>query len=90
MTWNEILTLMQEHHVAAKRSSWSGDKYIFYRPETLNNALIFQRYGLKEKDAKEGSIIVVARILIHTKDNKIGFYATTQCDMLADDWEISV
>jgi hypothetical protein len=23
-----------------------------------------------------------------TKDNKLGFYATTQCDMMANDWEV--
>ena len=30
----------------------------------------------------------VDHILIHTKDNKLGFYATTQCDMMANDWEV--
>lgn len=81
---------MQDYKIAARRSSWSGDKYIFYIPAKLKDSFTYIYYGLKRKDIdKNGIVEFVPHILIHTKDNKLGFYATTQCDMLADDWEVS-
>lgn len=32
--------------------------------------------------------LVLPYIAISTKDNKIGVYTATTCDILADDWEI--
>lgn len=84
MNWNEILDAMRTKHVAARRKNWSGNKYILYFPWSYADCKTYNEYGLKDK----GIIVVVPHLLIHTKENTLGYYATTQCDMLADDWEI--
>lgn len=86
MNWQEILEKMRNEHVAARRKNWSGEKYIIFIPNYLVHAANYFKYGYRECD--KGDIQFVDHLLIHTKDNKLGFYATTQCDMLADDWEV--
>lgn len=86
MDWKEALNVMREQHVAVRRKNWSGEKYIFFVPECDLLADTYVAMGYRPK----GNWLVhfVDHILIHTKDNKLGFYATTQCDMMANDWEV--
>lgn len=88
MNWLEILEKMRKEHVAARRKGWSGEKYIIFIPSHIAHADNYSKYGYRTRD--NGDVQFVDHILIHTKDNKLGFYATTQCDMLADDWEVYV
>lgn len=84
MNWNEALNLMRTEHRPVRRKNWSGSKYIFLVPSYKTNAASYIDYGYITDESC--TVEVVDHILIHTKDNRLGFYATTQCDMLADDW----
>lgn len=89
MNWQEALKCMKEGY-AVRRENWSGSKFIIYIPEQtvkiygMNIADTLKKYA--EKDSNY-LFILTAHILIHTKDGKFGYYATTQCDVLAEDWE---
>ena len=37
---------------------------------------------------KEGKVLYKAYIAIRCKDGVVGFYTPTQCDVLAEDWEV--
>lgn len=76
MNWNDALNVMREQYAAVRRKDWSGETYIFFVP------------GCDVKADGNKLVHFADLILIHTKDNKLGFYATTQCDMTANDWEI--
>lgn len=86
MDWNDALNIMREQHVAVRRKNWSGEKYIFFVPEYDLPADTYIAFGYHPNGNK--LVHFVDHILIHTKDNKFGFYATTQCDMMANDWEV--
>lgn len=86
MDWKEALNVMREQHVAVRRKNWSGEKYIFFVPEC---DLLADTYVAMGYHSKGNWLVHFAdHILIHTKDNELGFYATTQCDMMANDWEV--
>lgn len=69
-------------HSSVRRKNWFGDKFIFYVPKTTNYMNLFP-YNLKEEH-----VDIEEHILIHTKSHTLGYYATTQCDMMAEDWEV--
>lgn len=37
---------------------------------------------------KDGKVLYKEYIAIRCKDGDVGFYTPTQCDVLADDWEV--
>ena len=37
---------------------------------------------------KNGKVLYKEYIAIHCKDGDVGFYTPTQCDVLAEDWEV--
>ena len=86
MDWNEALNVMREQHVAVRRKNWSGGKYIFLVPECDVKADKYIALGYHPKGNR--LVHFADHILIHTKDNQLGFYATTQCDMMANDWDV--
>ena len=47
-------------------------------------------YGLfcKVYDIKGGKVLYKEYIAIRCKDGDVGFYTPTQCDVLAEDWEV--
>ncbi len=85
MTWNEILYYLKTRGGRARRKNWSGDKWIEYLP---GHTVQIVR-GKGEFDYHAEMITFVDTIIIHCKDGRYGFYATTQCDMMADDWQVS-
>ena len=86
MDWKDALNVMREQHVAVRRKNWSGEKYIFLVPECDVKADTYIALGYHPNGNK--FVHFADHILIHTKDNKLGFYATTQCDMMANDFEV--
>lgn len=84
MNWNEALEKMKQG-AKVKRLNWSGKKFIFYIP-----TMSYQNDGKKINPLfnilGRNTIVMSAGVFISTKEGTIGYYATTQCDMLADDW----
>lgn len=90
MNWTEVVTMMKEYGCAARRKNWSGSKHIFYIPMKTFVGDAAKQF-IKDNPGYKGdpdTICIVEHICICTKDDTVGYYATTQCDMLADDWEI--
>ena len=90
MNWTEAVTVMKEYGCAVRRKNWSGSKYLFYSPMKILVSDAAKRFVKDHLGYKGGSdkICLTEHICICTKDDTIGYYATTQCDMLANDWEI--
>lgn len=84
MNWNEALEKMKQG-AKVKRLNWSGKKFIFYVPTMYylrQNMVCNPIFDILGKDA----VIIEPHIGISTKEGTVGYYATTQCDMLAEDW----
>lgn len=79
MTWDEVLWAIKQG-CRARRKSWSGDKWIEFMPE--------HTVQIMRSDWHADMVTFVETVIIHCKDGRYGFYATTQCDMMADDWEV--
>ena len=68
------------------RREWrSGDKFLYYVPSTSSPAITDIAKSIADKD---GKVFYKEYIAIRCKDGDVGFYTPTQCDILADDWEI--
>lgn len=84
MNWNEALEKMKQG-AKVKRLNWSGKKFIFYMPTMFyrnDGTKLNPMFDILGKD----TVVTAPCVYISTKENTIGYYATTQCDMLADDW----
>ena len=68
-----------------RRKCWSGDKFLYYVPSANYPAMIDIEKSIADKD---GKVLYKEYIAIRCKDGNVGFYTPTQCDILADDWEI--
>ena len=82
MNWNQALMMMKILHSSVRRKNWTGDKYIFYVPK------VEHYMNLYPYNVKEDHVDVEEHTLIHTNSHPLGYYATTQCDMMAEDWEV--
>lgn len=90
MNWTEAVAMMKEYGCAVRRKNWSGSKHIFYSPMKILVSDAAKRF-VKDHPGYKGDpnkICLVEHICICTKEDTVGYYATTQCDMLANDWEI--
>lgn len=84
MNWNQALIEMKNGK-AVKRASWSGGKFLYYVPAARYPAMT----DIAKKIAgPDGNVDYKEYIAIRTKEGSVGYYATTQCDMLANDWQI--
>lgn len=84
MNWNEALEKMKQG-AKVKRLNWSGKKFIFYMPQMFymkGEGKFDPMFDILDKDI----VVMNAGIFISTKEGTVGYYATTQCDMLANDW----
>ena len=70
-----------------RREGWSGDKFLYYVPSASYPAMTDIAKSIANKD---GKVLYKEYIAIHCKDGDIGFYTPTQCDILAEDWEVVV
>ena len=68
-----------------RRECWSGDKFLYYVPSASYPAMTNIAKSIADKD---GTVLYQDYIAIRRKDGDVGFYTPTQCDILADDWEI--
>lgn len=70
-----------------RRKCWSGDKFLYYVPSASYPAMTDIAKSIADKD---GKVLYKEYIAIRCKDGDVGFYTPTQCDVLAEDWEIVV
>lgn len=87
MNWSEALDKMRNEGAKVRRINWTGKKFLFYVPtlffaKRANNGVPTPIFDTLEKEM----IIFNPFVAISTKEGTVGYYATTQCDMLADDW----
>lgn len=73
--------------ISVRRSSWSGDKFLYFVPSASYPAMTDIAKSIADK---EGKVLYKAYIAIRCKDGAVGFYTPTQCDVLAEDWEVVV
>ena len=71
--------------LAVRRKGWSGGKFLYYVPSASYSAITDIAKSIADKD---GKILYKEYIAIRCKDGDVGFYTPTQCDILAEDWEI--
>lgn len=71
--------------LAVRRKCWSGNKFLYYVPMASYQAMTYIAKSIADKD---GKILYKEYIAIRYKDGDVGFYTPTQCDVLADDWEV--
>lgn len=83
MNWNNALASMKAGKVV-RRANWSGNKFLYYVPSARYVAMTDVAKKIADSD---GKVNYKEYIAIHTKEGSVGYYATTQCDVLADDWE---
>lgn len=68
-----------------RRKCWSGNKFLYYVPTASYPAMTNVAKSIADKD---GKVLYKEYIAILCKDGDVGFYTLTQCDVLADDWEV--
>lgn len=80
MRFNEVLPHVKEGNYAA-RTGWNGkNQFIFFmKGESLHRAVYFTLGSNK---------IVTDQIWISAASGKVGPYALSQCDCMAEDWVI--
>ena len=71
--------------LAVRRKCWSGNKFLYYVPMASYQAMTNIAKSIANKD---GKVLYKEYIAIRCKDGDVGFYTPTQCDVLADDWEV--
>lgn len=71
--------------LAVRRKCWSGNKFLYYVPMASYQAMTDIAKSIADKD---GKVLYKEYIAIRCKDGDVGFYTPTQCDVLADDWEV--
>lgn len=71
--------------LAVRRKCWSGNKFLYYVPTASYPAMTNVAKSIADKD---GKVLYKEYIAIRCKDGDVGFYTPTQCDVLADDWEV--
>lgn len=71
--------------LAVRRKSWSGGKFIYYVPSASYPAMTDVAKSIMNE---EGKVSYKEYIAIRCKDGDVGFYTPTQCDVLAEDWEV--
>ena len=71
--------------LAVRRKCWSGNKFLYYVPMASYQAITDIAKSITDKD---GKVRYKEYIAIRCKDGDVGFYTPTQCDVLADDWEV--
>lgn len=70
-----------------RRESWSWNKFLYYVPSASYPAMTDIAKSIANKD---GKVLYKEYIAIYCKDSDVGFYTPTQCDILAEDWEVVV
>lgn len=68
-----------------RRANWSGNKFLYFVPSASYSAMT----DIAKSIADEyGMVLYKPYIAIRCKDGCVGFYTPTQCDVLAEDWEV--
>lgn len=68
-----------------RRANWSGNKFLYFVPSESYSAMTDIAKSIADED---GMVLYKAYIAIRCKDGSIGLYTPTQCDVLAEDWEV--
>lgn len=82
--FGEVINLLKSG-LAVRRKCWSGNKFLYYVPMASYQAMTDIAKSIADKD---GKVLYKEYIAIRCKDGDVGFYTPTQCDVLADDWEV--
>lgn len=68
-----------------RRANWSGNKFLYFVPSASYSAMTDVAKSIADED---GMVLYKSYIAIRCKDGCVGFYTPTQCDVLAEDWEV--
>ncbi|MCE4121627.1 DUF2829 domain-containing protein [Prevotella copri] len=68
-----------------RRANWSGNKFLYFVPSASYSAMTDIAKSIADED---GKVLYKPYIAIRCKDGCVGFYTPTQCDVLAEDWEV--
>lgn len=68
-----------------RRANWSGNKFLYFVPSASYSAMTDIAKSIADED---GMVLYKSYIAIRCKDGCVGFYTPTQCDVLAEDWEV--
>ena len=86
INFGKVINLLKSG-LAVRRKCWSGNKFLYYVPMASYQAMTDIAKSIADKD---GKVLYKEYIAIRCKDGDIGFYTPTQCDVLAEDWEVVV
>lgn len=84
MNFGEVIEALKTG-LAVKRKSWSGGKFLYYVPSASYPAMTDVAKSIMNEERK---VSYKEYIAIRCKDGDVGFYTPTQCDVLANDWEL--
>ena len=84
VNFGRAVALLKAGH-AVKRKSWSGSKFLYYVPSASYPAMTDVAKSIMNEERK---VSYKEYIAIRCKDGDVGFYTPTQCDVLANDWEL--
>lgn len=84
MNFGEVIEALKTG-LAVKRKSWSGGKFLYYVPAASYPAMTDVAKSIMNEERK---VSYKEYIAIRCKDGDVGFYTPTQCDVLANDWEL--
>jgi hypothetical protein len=68
-----------------RRANWSGNKFLYFVPSASYSAMTDIAKSIADED---GMVLYKPYIAIRCEDGSVGIYTPTQCDVLAEDWEI--
>lgn len=71
--------------LAVRRANWSGNKFLYFVPSASYSAMTDIAKSIADED---GMVLYKPYIAIRCEDGSVGFYTPTQCDVLAEDWEV--
>lgn len=84
LNFGEVIEFLKAG-LAVRRKSWSGGKFIYYVPSASYPAMTDVAKSIMNEERK---VSYKEYIAIRCKDGDVGFYTPTQCDVLAEDWEV--
>lgn len=70
----------------ARRSIWSGNKFLYYVSAASYPAMTNIAKSIMDGN---GNVSYKEYIAIRCKDGEVGFYTPTQCDLFANDWQVT-
>ena len=84
MNFGNALSVLKSGY-PVRRANWSGNKFLYFVPSASYSAMTDIAKSIADED---GKVLYKSYIAIRCKDGCVGFYTPTQCDVLAEDWEV--